>query len=208
VAYHETGHALTTLLFNDMFTLQKVTINSNKNGAGGYTLFTPIEQYNEYPTKKFLLARMIIALGGRAAEVVLYDKTYNVTQRYLPNIVFPNVNQLDVTTGASNDLKQANDIARKYVSLFGLGKNIGLYDTTDTSQPFLGRNIATNTDKLSDYSKESIDKEIQNLVDFSYKKAVEIIHRNEDSFHLIAQNLLQNKTVSGFDMNTYDISFK
>tara|TARA_X000001036_G_C20687474_1_gene808211 strand:- start:309 stop:2294 length:1986 start_codon:yes stop_codon:yes gene_type:complete len=207
VAYHETGHTITALLFNDMFNIQKVTINSNKNGAGGYTLFTPNDYYSEYPTKKFLLANMIIAMGGRAAEVVLYNTTSVTTNRYIPDIIFPNIKQLDITTGASNDLKQANNIARQYISLFGLGRNIGLYDSTSTEQPFLGRNLATNSDKLSDYSKKLIDKEIADMVQFAYETAIKIIEKNNDSFHKIAQLLLQNKTVNGNVLNNIPIFY-
>ena len=207
VAYHETGHTITALLFNDMFNIQKVTINSNKNGAGGYTLFTPKDYYSEYPTKKFLLANMIIAMGGRAAEVVLYNTTSVTTNRYIPDIIFPNIKQLDITTGASNDLKQANNIARQYISLFGLGRNIGLYDSTSTEQPFLGRNLATNSDKLSDYSKKLIDKEIADMVQFAYETAIKIIEKNNDSFHEIAQLLLQNKTVNGNVLNNIPIFY-
>ncbi len=207
VAYHETGHTITALLFNDMFNIQKVTINSNKNGAGGYTLFTPKDSYSEYPTKKFLLANMIIAMGGRAAEVILYNTTSIVTNRYVPDIVFPNIKQLDITTGASNDLKQANSIARQYISIFGLGRNIGLYDSTSNEQPFLGRNLATNSDKLSDYSKERIDKEIAVMVQFAYETAIKIIKKNNDSFHYIAQLLLKNKTVNGDLLDTIPILY-
>ena len=67
-------------LFPQFFDVRKVTINANKNGAGGYTLFTPIEQYTKYATKKFMLANLIIALGGRAAEVYLNN------HKYKPNI--------------------------------------------------------------------------------------------------------------------------
>ena len=207
VAYHETGHTLTALLFNDMFNLQKVTINSNKNGAGGYTLFTPKDSYSEYPTKKFLLANMIIAMGGRAAEVVLYNTTGNTTSRYIPEVIFPDIKQLDITTGASNDLKQANNIARQYISIFGLGRNIGLYDSTSSEQPFLGRNLATNNDKLSDYSKELIDKEIADMVQFAYETAIKIIDKNSDSFHKIASMLMKDKTINGNVLNTIPIYY-
>jgi cell division protease FtsH len=207
VAYHETGHTITALLFNDMFNLQKVTINSNKNGAGGYTLFTPKDTYSEYPTKKFLLANMIIAMGGRAAEVVLYNTTSVTTNRYIPDAIFPDISQLDITTGASNDLKQANSIARQYISLFGLGRNIGLYDSTSNEQPFLGRNLATNSDKLSDYSKELIDKEIADMIHFAYETAIKIIHKNNESFHKIAQLLLQDKTINGNLLETIPIFY-
>ena len=149
VSAHEVGHALMAHLFNDMFTIQKVTINSNKNGAGGYTLFTPKDKYESFPTKKFLLANLMISLGGRAAEQVYYQ--YKNTPNQLDDIIFKNIPDLEVTTGASNDLKQANSIARRYVSMFGMGKNIGLYDGNDSTQPFLGKNIATNSDRLSEY---------------------------------------------------------
>ena len=129
VAYHEMGHALICALFKDMFNLQKITINSNRNGAGGYTLFTPANIYMEFPTKKFMLANMIIAMGGRAAEVIIYGGAPGDMDKinYNPKLVFADLNNLDVTSGASNDLKQVHSIARRYVSLFGLGKNIGLY---------------------------------------------------------------------------------
>jgi cell division protease FtsH len=208
VAYHETGHTITAMLFNDMFNIQKVTINSNKNGAGGYTLFTPKDSYSEYPTKKFLLANMIIAMGGRAAEVVLYNTTSDTTSQYVPELIFPDIKQLDITTGASNDLKQANSIARQYISLFGLGRNIGLYDSTSSEQPFLGRNLATNSDKLSDYSKELIDKEIADMVHFAYETAIKIIEKNKESFHQIAGMLLKEKTINGNLLNTIPIYYK
>ena len=92
-----------------MFDVQKVTINSNKNGAGGYTLFTPKSQYSEYPTKRFLLANMMIAMGGRAAEVVLYNNTEASNLMYKSSELFADFDNLDVTTGASNDLKQVKD---------------------------------------------------------------------------------------------------
>ena len=70
VAYHEAGHTIMAKLFNDFYDVRKVTINANKGGAGGYTLFTPKEQYESYPTKKYMLANLIVALGGRAAEII------------------------------------------------------------------------------------------------------------------------------------------
>ena len=73
VISHEIGHALITYLFDDMFDLQRVTINANKNGAGGYTLFTPNEEYDNFQTKKFMLANLLIAMGGRAAEQILFE---------------------------------------------------------------------------------------------------------------------------------------
>ena len=80
VAYHEIGHAMMVKYFSEYFNLQKVTLNSNTAGAGGYTLFTPNEMYMEYPTKGFFPTQMIVALGGRAAEIVLYKNSNNTLQ--------------------------------------------------------------------------------------------------------------------------------
>ena len=208
VAYHETGHTLMALLFKDMFDVQKVTIISNKNGAGGYTLFTPIEPFNDYPTKKFLLANMIIALGGRAAEVMLYKDQPSVSSFYNEEKLFDGYDNLEVTTGASNDLKQANNIARQYISLFGLGKKVGLYDNVvDNGQPFLGRSIASNEDKLSDYSKKVIDSEIAELIEFAYNSCINIIKKNEESFNKIAELLLDNKTIGSTELAEIKINY-
>ena len=70
----KTGHALTASLFPEFFDVRKVTINANKGGAGGYTLFTPKDRFQKYATKKYMLANLIVALGGRAAEIYLYGK--------------------------------------------------------------------------------------------------------------------------------------
>ena len=196
VAYHETGHAIMALLFKDLFDLQKITIISNKNGAGGYTLFTPKPLYDGFPTKKFMLANMITALGGRAAEVVLYNNTNMDDSLPYDARLFNGISELDVTTGASNDLKQANNIARKYVSLFGLGSNIGTYDSQDSSMPFLGRELAGGGSKMSEFTKEEIDKEISELVNFAYKSALNIILYNIREFHAISALLIQYRTIS------------
>ena len=202
------GHALICALFKDMFNLQKITINSNRNGAGGYTLFTPANIYMEFPTKKFMLANMIIAMGGRAAEVIIYGGAPGDMDKinYNPKLVFADLNNLDVTSGASNDLKQVHSIARRYVSLFGLGKNIGLYDSSDGSQPFLGRDIAMNNNKLSEYSKEEIDKEIESLVQYAHETAVNILIRNNKLFRNMTEKLINEKTISGKEL--YDTSIE
>ena len=213
VAYHEIGHAMLVALFKDMFDLQKITINSNKNGAGGYTLFTPKESYNNFPTKKFMLANMIIAMGGRAAEVIIYGGSSVVSNKngdeftYNSKMVFPDISNLDVTTGASNDLKQANSIARNYVNLFGMGKGIGVFDSTDNSQPFLGRDLATNSNKLSEYSKQEIDIEISRLVNYAHEMAINILMKNSKILRLVTEDLIINRTITGKELNKYSITY-
>tara|TARA_B100001027_G_scaffold198476_1_gene156603 strand:- start:411 stop:2411 length:2001 start_codon:yes stop_codon:yes gene_type:complete len=213
VAYHEIGHAMLVALFKDMFNLQKITINSNKNGAGGYTLFTPKETYNNFPTKKFMLANMIIAMGGRAAEVIIYGGSSVSNNKdsdeftYNSKLVFPDISNLDVTTGASNDLKQANSIARNYVNLFGMGKEIGVFDLTDNSQPFLGRDLATNSNKLSEYSKKEIDIEISKLVNYAHEMAINILMKNSDTLRLVTKDLIINRTITGKELSKYSITY-
>ncbi len=109
IALHEAGHALVIKQFPEYFNLQKVTMNANTAGAGGYTLFTPTDFYNEYPTKGFYIARIMAALGGRAAEML----HSNVNLKGSLEIEYSHV-----TTGASNDLMQATNIANKYIDLF------------------------------------------------------------------------------------------
>ena len=207
VAYHEIGHTITALLFNDMFNVQKVTIQSNKNGAGGYTLFTPKEKFANFPTKKYMLANMIIALGGRAEEVSYYKNSLKLQENYDENRLFHDIGDLEVTTGASNDLKQANSIARKYISLFGLGQQIGLYDSNDQSQPFLGKELASGGSKISDYTRQEIDKEIKDLVDFCYKASLNIIEKNKNIFHIMSQELLNKKTLNSEEIEKYRVSY-
>ena len=207
VSAHEVGHALIAHLFDDMFELRRVTINANKNGAGGYTLFTPKEEYDNFPTKKFMLANLLISLGGRAAEQIYFQSIKTISERYSNEEMFSNTLHLDITTGASNDLKQANSIARRYVSLFGMGKNIALYDSADMSQPFLGRNLATNNDKLSEYSKQEIDKEIEGLVQWAYQRAVDILTYNQKDFFFLTYLLKDNRDLSQDDFQNRNVTF-
>ena len=86
----------------------------------------PKEKYNQYAAKKFLLANLIVALGGRAAEVYMTRKKRNETS--FDDIVFRGFKDLDITTGATNDLYQANTIARNYVIQYGFSDSFGLYD--------------------------------------------------------------------------------
>ena len=201
VAFHETGHTITAMLFQDFFDVRKVTIQSNLNGAGGYTLFTPKDQYSNFPTKKFILANMIVAMGGRAAEVYSFKSSNNETYlNYHNEAVFSEFKDLDITTGASNDLKQVNSLARRFVSLYGLGTNIGLYDSSDPSQPFLGRELATNQNKISEYTKQQIELEVEKLVKFSFDTALKIIESNQVEYKHICSLLLQKRTITQDDL--------
>jgi len=187
VAHHEIGHAMMAKYFEEFFDLRKVTINANTGGAGGYTLFTPKEIYTNYPTKKFMLANIVTALGGRAAEVKLFSKN----EKRATDVVFKGIKNLDITTGASNDLKQADSIARQYISLFGYSDDELTYNcgggTSDGSQPFLGRELGLGGDRTSEYSKEILDKKV-------------FFHFGEQflEFLQIIQRLMLDKTLASY----------
>ena len=198
VSYHETGHALMAALFPDFFDVRKVTINSNKGGAGGYTLFTPKDRFQKYATKKFMLANLIIALGGRAAEVFLYSNNEN---NKLDNLIFEGFKDLDVTTGASNDLQQARKIARNYVTQFGFSEEIGLYDDFGNSEmPFLGREM-TSSQKISEKTRYDVDKEVSKLIEFSYNAALKLIDLHKEQFLEVVDVLKKERIISGSHIN-------
>tara|TARA_Y100001970_G_scaffold292154_1_gene432216 strand:+ start:624 stop:2387 length:1764 start_codon:yes stop_codon:yes gene_type:complete len=166
IALHEAGHALVIKQFPEYFNLQKVTMNANTAGAGGYTLFTPTDFYNEYPTKGFYMARIIAALGGRAAEML----HSNVNLKGSLEIEYSHV-----TTGASNDLMQATNIANKYIDLFESYVINDMY-----SQDW-------------QYKREVRVKEI---IDDCLEQARVILQNDHVELQLLRNQLLANNTVS------------
>jgi cell division protease FtsH len=202
VAYHEAGHALVSHFFSEFFNIQKVTINTNLNGAGGYTFCPPKEQFMNYPTKKFLLARIMQILGGRAAEVVLYRKRpVKYDTKYDSNIVFEDVQDLDITVGASGDFQQAHEVASTYVRLFGFQDDLGINGQPSSAKPFLGKELAMGMDKTSEYKKRQFDREIEKVVQYCYQKTILILEENWDAFETLAHRLLDKKTLDESDFN-------
>lgn len=176
ISYHEIGHTMIALLYKELFSVQKVTIKSNKNGAGGYTLFLPNAPYDSYPTKKYLLVSIMISLGGRIAEEILYNDTKK-------DIWLKNINDLEVTTGASNDLKQSNQLARNYVNLFGKLQN----------------------EDFSEYSKEEKDKEVEKVMEYCYLTAKEILTANINLLHQLANDLYIHKTLDSSYLEQFEM---
>ena len=200
VSYHETGHALMAALFPEFFDVRKVTINANKNGAGGYTLFTPKERFQKYATKKFMLANLIIALGGRAAEVHLNRQKYNASS--FDSQIFRGFHDLDITTGASNDLFQANKIARDYITRYGFGEDFGMYDESSNDElPFVGKEMGMSSRKMSDSTKYDVDQQVKHLVNFAYKRSYELITIYKDAFGEIVEELTDKRVISGMEIS-------
>jgi cell division protease FtsH len=185
VSIHELGHAILAAKFREYFELQKVTIQSTYNGAGGYTIF------NEYPeitesglyTRDILKKRLIIALGGKAAEYVFYGEDF-------------------VSLGAVQDLKQANSISRQMIGNYGMGKDLEVfYNTNEESDrnPFLGRTLGGG-EKYSENTKEKMDDESLNLVNNAYREAINIILENKDKISGLINILMEKNTLSGEDI--------
>lgn len=201
VSYHEAGHTLAALLFRDFFDVRKVTITANTNGAGGYTLFTPKEKYNSYPTKKYLLANLIVTMGGRAAEIILFNKIQSNYEKtnYTESKVFESIKDLEITSGASGDLKQADNLARKYIELFGYDDGDFFPKTVQNpNNPYLS---------LSENTKSEIDENVSELINFALTKAVKIIENNLDTFNKLATDLILKKSVDLKYLNTLEVEY-
>jgi cell division protease FtsH len=204
VAYHEAGHTITALLFKEFFDVRKVTITANSNGAGGFTLFTPKESYNSYATKKYLLANMIITMGGRAAEMIYFEKMRKQNKDkesilYNESKLFNSFNNLDITTGASVDLKQLDNLARKYIELFGIEYNNSLTKTIQNpNSPYLS---------LSETSKTEIDNYINALIMYSLKQALHILLENNNTFEKLASDLVIKKSVNLDYLNQLSVNY-
>lgn len=206
IAYHEMGHALTANLFKSFFNINKVTINANNNGAGGFTLFTPNDEYINYPTKKYLLANMIVAMGGRAAELIFYNKTSPMLPIYNEKELFSNIKNLDITTGSSNDLIQTNNLARQYIDLFGVNnferldsfsRELNNFDYTHDKLEIYKREESFNSPNiLSENSKYTVDYECSLLINYAYNKAIDILVKNKDLLIESSNKLLREKTLN------------
>ncbi len=172
VAYHEAGHAITAALSPGADPVFKVTIVP-RGQAGGITAFQPEDDRRLY-SRDYLYKRMIVGLGGRAAEEVAIG---------------------EITTGASNDLQQVTAIARRMVSAWGMSEDFGLLNFGDDDrQPFLGYSMAVGR-SYSEQTAAQIDAEVRRLVDSAYADAVNLLRTHRDKLDALAQSLLTNETV-------------
>ena len=186
IAIHETGHALLCSIFDDLFELKKVTIQSTYNGAGGYTLFNEHNNITDSGlyTKNLLKKRLVIAMGGKAAENIYYGNEY-------------------ISVGAVQDLKQANSLAQRMICNYGMGKDLeAFYNENVESErnPFLGRSLGLG-DKYSEKTKEVIDKESIELVNDALDTAKYILSNHREKMDIIIKELLKNNTLYGKELN-------
>jgi cell division protease FtsH len=174
-AYHESGHAIVGRLVPDHDPVYKVTIIP-RGRALGVTMFLPEEDRYSY-SKQRLTSSMKSLYGGRIAEELIFGPAY-------------------VTTGASNDIERATEIARNMVTKWGLSDRLGpLTYTEDDGEIFLGRSV-TRHKQVSDVTAHVIDEEIRLLIDTCFGDAKRILEENTDKLHLMAEALIKFETIS------------
>ena len=172
-AYHESGHAILFHVLPDVGPVYSVSIIPTGQGAAGYTMPLP-EKDEMFYTKGHMLQDIMVSLGGRIAEELIFD---------------------DITTGASQDIKQATKVAKAMVTRYGMSENIGLVDyTEDDNEVFIGRDLA-HTRSYGEHIQTEIDQEVKRIIDSCYQKARSIIQKHEDVLHRCSELLLQKEKI-------------
>jgi cell division protease FtsH len=172
-------------LFNEYFDLKKVTMQSTYNGAGGYTLFNEYENITDSGlyTKDLLKKRLLIGMGGKAAETIFYGEDF-------------------VSVGAVQDLKQTNSLAQRMIGNYGMGKRLEAFynENLDSDRnPFLGRSLGASG-KYSEKTKEILDKESLELVNEAYNDAKMILLEHKDKMNIIIDEMMKKYTLYGKDV--------
>ena len=173
-AYHESGHAILFHVLPDVGPVHSVSIIPTGMGAAGYTMPLP-EKDEMFNTRGKMLQNIIVSLGGRVAEELVFD---------------------DITTGASQDIRQATQTARDMVTKYGFSSKLGLinYDT-DNDEVFIGRDLA-HTRPYGENIAGQIDAEVKNIIDECYSRAKTIISENRDILDKSASLLLDKEKIS------------
>jgi cell division protease FtsH len=177
-AYHEAGHALVAWLLPGSDPVTKITIIP-RGRALGVTAYAPAEERHNH-SKKQLEDRLCHAMGGRAAELLVFNH---------------------LTTGAANDLEQSTNIARSMVTRFGMSDKLGpLTFGKREDMIFLGKEITSSKD-YSEQTAMLIDGEVRGIVERAHELAMRLLRENMDKLHLLANALLERETIDGDQMD-------
>ncbi len=173
-AYHEAGHAVVTRLLPGTDVVHQVTIIP-RGPAGGFTMYRPTED-KSYRSKSEMNNELVSLLAGRVAEKLILK---------------------DISTGASNDIQRATQIARAMVTRFGMSDNLGtvFYDS-ESEEVFIGRDFGT----VKSYSEEiaaQIDNEVRSIIDTAYDRCEDLLNNNIAKLHVVAQALLEKEKIDG-----------
>jgi cell division protease FtsH len=174
VAYHESGHALVAALVPHGQPVSKISIVPHSRGALGYTMQMPTED-RYLLTKEELKDQIAVMLGGRAAETVEFQT---------------------ISTGASDDITRATDLARRMIAEFGMSDKLGSVRYAGQQLQYLGRSVEDNS-QISPETREVIDREIQRLVTEQYDRAQEMLAKHRAALKALARQLLEHETVDG-----------
>ncbi|AWY99527.1 cell division protein FtsH [Blautia argi] len=172
-AYHEAGHAILFHVLPEMEPVHTISIIPTGIGAAGYTMPLPgkDEMFN---SRKKMLENIVVSLGGRIAEELIFD---------------------DITTGASQDIKQASQMARAMVTQYGMSDKVGMiHYGSDEDEVFIGRDLA-HTRNYAEETAALIDSEVKRIIDESYAKAKEILKEHEDVLHRCANLLIEKEKI-------------
>ena len=172
-AYHEAGHAILFHVLPDVGPVYTVSIIPTGPGAGGYTMPLP-EKDEMYLTKGKMLQDIMVSLGGRIAEQIIFD---------------------DITTGASSDIKRATDVARKMVTRYGMSEMGTINYETDDGEVFIGRDLA-HAKGFSEQKTGEIDEEVKKIIDDCYTKATKILKEHMQVLHSCANLLLEKERIT------------
>jgi cell division protease FtsH len=175
-AYHEAGHTIVGRALEHHDPVYKVSIIP-RGRALGVTVFLPEEDKYSY-SKESILDRICGLFGGRIAEELIYGEG-------------------GVTTGASNDIERATELARNMVTKWGLSEKLGpiKYDE-ESDEPFLGRSAGSKSNSVSDKTANLIDEESKKIIDTCYKKATKVLKDNLDKLHMMAESLVELETLT------------
>ena len=172
-AFHEAGHAVVTRLVSDDTHVHKVSI-MGRGRAGGFTMSVP-EEDTSYHSRNGILEDIMVLLGGRAAEDIALD---------------------DISTGASNDLQRATEMARQMVVRYGMSDKVGLVSYDTGNEVFLGRDLM-QTKPYSEKTAADIDSEVREIISQQYDKTKKLLEDNINSLNKVAEKLLEMETIDG-----------
>jgi len=173
-AYHEAGHAIVGLFVPDHDPVYKVTVIP-RGRALGVTMYLPEQDRYSYSRQR-LMSRLKALFGGRLAEEIIFGKDH-------------------VTTGASNDIERATEMARNMVTKWGLSEKLGpMTYNEEQDEVFLGRAVSQNKE-ISNETARMIDEEVRAIIDQAYKDANQILHDQMDLLHAMAKALIKYETI-------------
>lgn len=172
VAYHEVGHALTSALQKDAEPVQKITIVPRTHGSLGYTMQVP-EEEKYLKSKDELMTELVVFMGGRAAEEVVFDS---------------------ITTGASNDIQRATEIARAMITQYGMSEKFGLMALESVESKYLDGRAYSN---CGEQTIAEVDEEVRKVLKESYEKAKAMLVENRDILDAIAERLYETENITG-----------